>query len=231
MSMEISEADFIDFKCPYCGEMNSFPAADARVVRECVNCLGPVMMPEAGETIGRKLSLPFDTPRTRLRQFNDSDWKELMGFGFKDEIEATSWLKTASQRRLTDLQSTFYLAVETRSSGKLIGCIGLKFIDAEFNQIWISAGDLPKSGGVSAEVDAHEAGLGFCFEGLRVHRAVAWCPGEDSDSLEVFTKSGMRREAEFVKSERNEAGEWRNVVSFAMLEEEYRSGNKTSVSS
>ena len=230
MSLEISEEDFIDLKCPYCGEMNSFPAADKRVVRECLNCLDTLMMPKAGETVCQKLPLPFDTPKIRLRQFKDGDWKDLIELGFDDETEATSWLKTASQTRLTDLQHTFFLAVEMRSTGKLNNWVGLKFTDSEFNQIWISSGNLPKGRGVSAEQDAHEAALDFCFKGLRVHRAVACRRGEDSESLGVFAKSGMRREAEFVKSERNEAGEWCNVVWFAMLEDEYLSRSKTGIS-
>ena len=225
--MEISENDFVDLKCPYCGEMNSFPAADLRVVRECVNCLNALMMPEPGETTGRKLPLLFETRNVRLRQFKDDDWKELMDFGF-EESEATSWLGTASQARLTDLANTFYLAVETRSDGKLIDCVGLRFTDAEFNQIAISTGNLPKTRGVSAELDAQQVALAFCFEALRVHRAVSRCVGNDTESLEVLTKSGMRKEAEFIKGERNEANEWRNVVWFAMLDDEY-SGRKTSV--
>lgn len=227
MSMEISEEDFIDFKCPYCGEMNSFPASDKRVVRECVNCLNAMMMPEPGGTTARKLPLPFETPNIRLRQFKDADWKELMEFGFDDESDAGSWIETTSQTRLTDPTKTFYLAVETRSDGKLIDCAGLKFTDAECNQIVISSGNLPKTRGASAELDAQMAALAFCFEALSVHRAASRCVGDDTESVEVLTKCGMRQEAEFIKSERNDAGEWRNVVWFAMLEDEYR--GKTSV--
>jgi RimJ/RimL family protein N-acetyltransferase len=231
MSMEISEEDFVDLKCPYCGEMNSFPAADSRVIRECLNCLNTLMMPEPGQTVGRKLPLPFDTPRIRLRQFKDDDWKDLMKFGIEDETEATSWLNSTVQARLTDLQHTFYLAVEMRSTGQLIACIGLKFTDGEFNQIWISSGTLPKYCGVSAELYAREVALRFCFEGLQVHRAIAECAGEDSELIQGLTKLGMRQEAEFIKSERNDAGEWRNVVWFAMLEDEYLSRSKPGFSS
>jgi RimJ/RimL family protein N-acetyltransferase len=229
MSMEINEDDFVDLKCPYCDEMNSFPSSDLRVVRECVNCLNALMMPKPGETAGRKLPLPFDTSEIRLRQFKDDDWKDLKEFGFDDETEATSWLETASQVRLTDLTNTFNLAVETRSDGKLIDCVGLKFTDAEFNQIAIFSGNLPKTRGVSTEMAAQLAALAFCFDALHVHRAVSRCVGDDTDSLEVLAKCGMRKEAEFIKSERNEANEWRNVVWFAMLADEYLSRCKTRV--
>lgn len=207
--------------------MNSFPASNSGVVRECVNCLNAVLMPEAGGTMGRKLPLPFETPNIRLRQFEDDDWKDLMEFAFKDEADATDWLNNVSKARLTDLSQTFYLAVEMRATKKISCSIGLRFADPDFDRIIISSDNFPKSRRASADSDACEAALGFCFQGLHVHRAVASCPGEDSESLQVLTKSGMRREAEFIKSERNEVGQWRNVVWFAMLAEEY---NKSKLS-
>jgi RimJ/RimL family protein N-acetyltransferase len=228
--LELPEESFVDFKCPYCGELNSFPAATSGVVRECVNCQDAFLVPEGEETIGRKLPLPFETPSVRLRRFKDGDWKDLLELGFKDEIQATDWLNEVSKVRPTDLRQAFYLAAEMKATGKIRGYIGVKFVDAEFEQIAISS-DNPEGRGMVEELEAHKAALSFCFEGLRVHRVVARCPGEDLELRQLMTKSGMRQEAEFIRSERNEVGQWRDVVWFAMLEEEYFSNYKAMLSS
>jgi hypothetical protein len=58
MDSEIVE-DFLDFKCPYCGTLNSFPASAANLVRECMNCLEPFLVPETDGGTALKFPLPY----------------------------------------------------------------------------------------------------------------------------------------------------------------------------
>jgi aminoglycoside 6'-N-acetyltransferase len=66
-----------------------------------------------------------------------------------------------------------------------------------------------------------DAALGFCFEGIRLHRVTASCDSRNVAACGLFEKVGMRREGEFVKN-RFSNGEWTNSIWFAALGEEYR---------
>src|SRR4051812_20940456 len=185
MSSAINEETFVDFKCPHCGAMNSYPSSASGVVRECLNCLDTFLVPDAGESVGRKLPLPFDTPKIHLRRFRDDDWKDLLEFEFSDEVEATNWLKTTSEMRLTDRWRVFHLAIEMRSNGKVVGFAGLNFTDDEFNQVSFSSSHVAENYGMEIALAANDAALGFCFQGLGAHRVEASCNAVDLKTREL----------------------------------------------
>src|SRR5690242_12789236 len=66
--------DFLDFKCPCCDALNSFPAAAAGHVRECMNCVESFLVPLADGQPARPLPLPVETEKLRLRRFEATDW-------------------------------------------------------------------------------------------------------------------------------------------------------------
>ncbi|HXT40361.1 MAG TPA: hypothetical protein VN887_10085 [Candidatus Angelobacter sp.] len=51
MITEITEENFLDFNCPNCGELNSFPLDSVGLVRECPNCVEALIVPEAGSQV------------------------------------------------------------------------------------------------------------------------------------------------------------------------------------
>jgi predicted RNA-binding Zn-ribbon protein involved in translation (DUF1610 family) len=61
MTTEFAAENFLDFKCPHCGEVNSFPQDCIGLVRECVNCMDNLIVPEAGGELGKKI--PCLSPR------------------------------------------------------------------------------------------------------------------------------------------------------------------------
>ena len=219
MSSETVE-DFLDFKCPYCGALNSFPTSAANLARECMNCFETFLVPATDGGEARKLPLPFETSRLRLRRFEPVDWKDLLEFEFDEEDDATGWLLAVSKARFTEVRQPFYLAVEARDLGKVIGSLSLTFLDAALNQteISLSAGKAESLPGW--ELESLEGALGFCFRELKLHRVCAQCEGNDSESRQLFKEAGMRQEAEFVKNHSAD-GEWRDTLWFAVLEEEY----------
>jgi RimJ/RimL family protein N-acetyltransferase len=222
MNPETSE-DFLDFKCPSCGALNSFPGSAANLARECMNCFETFLVPAVDGGMARTLPLPIETARLRLRRFEPTDWKDLLEFEFDDEDDATGWLLTVSKAKLTEVRQPFYLAVEARDANKVIGSLSLMFLDSELNQmdIALSPGNADTLPGWEAE--AFDAALDFCFRDLKLHRVCARCDGNDSDSRGLFEKIGMRQEAEFVKNHFAD-GEWLSSAWFAMLEEEYFRG-------
>src|SRR4051812_21701817 len=100
MDSEIGGEEFLDFKCPYCGALNSFPTSAAKLVRECVNCLDLFIVPTKDGEVARKLSSAVDGPRIRLRFLEPTDWKDLLEFQFEDEDEATGWILRSSTVRM-----------------------------------------------------------------------------------------------------------------------------------
>jgi hypothetical protein len=73
MDSEMVGEDFLDFKCPHCGTLNSFPTSAAKLVRECVNCLDLFIVPAKDGEAARKLSPMVDGPRIRLRFLAPTD--------------------------------------------------------------------------------------------------------------------------------------------------------------
>jgi len=220
MDSEIVGEDFLDFKCPYCGTLNSFATSAANCVRECVNCLDLLVAPEKDGDAARKLPLPIEAERIRLRTFAPRDWKDLLEFQFEDEDEATGWIPRTSTARTTEVRQPFYLAVELCETNKVVGSLGFTFLDHDLNQVELSltSKQPPAQPGIDAEV--FEAALDFCFQAMNLHRVITRCSPDDSQSRELFKQLGLRQEAEFRKHYFID-GEWRSTAYFAILQEEY----------
>ncbi len=215
----ITEDNFIDFKCPYCREMNSFPQESTGLIRECVNCMESLIVPEAEGEFGRPIPLPLTTPRLILRRLEAGDSKDLTGFMFEDEEEALQWLASQSKVKLTTLDRVFQLGVQVQDAGKIIGSVGLRFTDYRFVEAEISIEGGLKDESKDFIKEAVAALLVFCFKQLNLHRVIARSLNDDPASCELFAAAGMRREGEFVKHYFAN-GEWLNTVWFAMLDEE-----------
>ena len=114
MDSEIVGEDFLDFKCPYCGALNSFEVSAAKLVRECVNCLDLFIVPARDGEAARNLSATVEGPRILLRALQAPDWKDLLEFQFADEDEATGWIPRSGTLRTSEARQPFYLAVEVR---------------------------------------------------------------------------------------------------------------------
>jgi len=220
MTTEFTGDNFLDFKCPYCGELNSFPQDCIGLVRECVNCLDTLIVPEAGSEFGRKIPLPITSARLVLRRFEAADWNDLLKFMFDNEEEAAHWLENDSKVKLTTPDRIFSLAVQVRDSGRVVGSVGLRFTDFGCREIEISADGNQTDQFKDLAPEAVAGALGFCFRDLKLHRVVARCGHNDAGACQLFAAAGMRREGEFVKNYFAD-GEWLNTIWFAMLDEEY----------
>jgi [ribosomal protein S5]-alanine N-acetyltransferase len=224
----IDEQSFIDFTCPKCGEPVSFPQSEAGCLRECPSCLESLVVPTVGGSTGCHVPLPVATNRLTLRRFQPNDWKplmELMPEATEDWV--LNWLERERQVRLTTPEQVFYLGIELNEGEQLIGYVTLKFTDAERAQGLVGLHLMEKYPSEDFGAEALDALLGFCFEGIHMHRVQATCTSADTGLCQLFEAVGLRREAEFVKDTRLPEGGWANSVWFAALEEDYeKSGEK-----
>jgi RimJ/RimL family protein N-acetyltransferase len=226
-----AEDQFIDFKCPCCGEQVSFPRACAGRVQECFNCAGPVIVPEGGGE-GRRIPLPIKTARLTLRKFQGSDWKDLLRLFSDDEFFAAApfklegeeriarWLEADATVKLTTTGAPFILAVEAQEGGKVIGCLSLGFSDAERLQaiLHLVLHREYQRRGLGAE--ALKGALGFCFKEIALHRVQGYCDSANAAARRLFEKAGLRREAEFVRDHKV-GEEWASTAAYAILREEF----------
>ena len=220
MDSEFVSEDFLDFKCPHCGALNSFETSAAKHVRECVNCLDLLILPAKDGEPARKLTTTVDGPRVRLRALQATDWGDLLEFQFEEEDEATGWIPKSGTMRTSEMRGPFFLAVEVRETHKVAGTVGFRFLDVFFDQVEMTLISNPKTNLTGLELEAFEAALAFCFREMNLHRVISQCGAKDPERRKVLGELGMRQEAEFVKHWLAD-GEWLSTVWFAMLEEEY----------
>jgi [ribosomal protein S5]-alanine N-acetyltransferase len=217
----ITEETFIDFSCPHCGGVASFPVADVGYVRACPTCFGDVIVPSDGSGSGQALPLPLTLERLTLRRFVPADWHGLMACVPDSEEESIlRWIESDSHVRLTTPGQPFCLGIELREAGKLVGYLSLSFTDGERLQAMLSFHLHPEYQQQDLLVEAVDGTLGFCFDGIKLHRITAQCSSADTMSSQAFEAAGLRQEAEFVKDTRGPEG-WLNSIWFALLEEEY----------
>jgi len=231
----MTEESFIDFKCPHCGDTISFPHASAGMAQECPMCMEPVIVPDDDSGLGRELPIPIKSPRLILRRLTAGDWKDLMELlsdeefrGYTEgltwqadgEEQVLHWLESDSVIKLTTPDQMFRLAIELQDSGKLIGYLGLRFSDRLQATLRVNLHRSCHRKGFALE--AVDALLGFCFEGIKLHRVTACRDSRNTAACRLFENVGMRREGEFVKDQPAAGGGWTNSVWYAALDEEYR---------
>ncbi|MCX6929626.1 MAG: GNAT family N-acetyltransferase [Verrucomicrobia bacterium] len=228
----ITEESFIDFKCPYCEELVSFPSESAGSLQACHNCTESLIVPGDGSEVGQRIPLPIKAPRIILRRLAAGDWRDLLElmsdeefFRYQDGVPLDEdgvlrWLESDAHVKLTTPEQTFFLGIEVQNGGKLIGYVSLTFTDPQRLQVAFSIGINRSFHRQGYALEALEAVLGFCFESLNLHRVAGWCDCRNVAGCGLMEKVGLRREGEFVKN-RWVHGEWTNSVWYAALEEEY----------
>jgi RimJ/RimL family protein N-acetyltransferase len=228
----ITEESFIDFKCPHCGEMVSFPKDHAGFAQACPNCTGSFIAPDDGSEVGWEIPVPITTARLVLRRLAAHDWKDLLElmadeefFRYRegmplDEDGVLHWLESDVHVKLTTPDQTFYLGIALQDGGKLIGYIGLSFPDAHRLQATFSLGIGQKFQRQGFGLEAIVALLTFCFSGLKLHRVSAWCDSQNAAGVRLLEKAGMRREGEF-RQHRLVHDHWADSLWYAMLDEEF----------
>jgi RimJ/RimL family protein N-acetyltransferase len=231
----ITEESFVDFKCPHCGEMVSFPQESAGFAQACPNCTQSFIVPDDGSDVGWDIPLPITTQRLILRRLEPHDWKDLLElmadeefFRYRegvplDEDGVLRWLESDAHVKLTTVGQTLFLGIALQEGGKLVGYIGLDIPDAHRLQATFSVGLNQKYHRQGYGLEALVALLTFCFEGLKMHRVSAWCDSQNAAGLRLLEKAGFRREGEFLKH-RLLHDEWGDSVWFALLEEEFNKG-------
>ena len=171
MSEIFAEDPFFDFKCPYCGEVNSFPATSAHTLQECASCAETIIVPEAGAETGGPLPLPISTRRLIVRRFHLEDAGPLLQLVALDEscslpiteTDVDQWIESQRTARFTRSESGVYLAIEFAESQDLAGFVLPVLHGRVSQQRRIYPDDRSRSPAPGIRIGSRPRGDGFPF--------------------------------------------------------------------
>jgi [ribosomal protein S5]-alanine N-acetyltransferase len=166
----------------------------------------------------RALTLPIRTARLNLREFvktdfdavyaysSDSRVTRYLFFGPRDQDSTAEYLEglLASQRERP--RTRFELAVEEISSGRVIGACDLSFIERSVVDLGYMLGIEYWGKGYATEIAL--ALIDAAFFDLRADRVISTVDVNNSASIRVLEKIGMRWEAVYRKHRRAKNRWW-----------------------
>jgi ribosomal-protein-alanine N-acetyltransferase len=166
----------------------------------------------------RKLTLPIDTARLRLRDFVNSDFTavctyssdprvtKFLFFGPRNEDSAADYLEDLLASQKEEPRARFELAVEERSSQRVIGACDLSLIERNVVDLGYMLGLVDWGKGYATEIAL--ALIDAAFFDLRADRIISTVDVNNKASIHVLEKIGMRWEAVFRKHRRAKNRWW-----------------------
>jgi [ribosomal protein S5]-alanine N-acetyltransferase len=228
---DFQESNFLECACPFCGQSLSFPVTYINTAQTCIRCMEVVIVPDDDAKSAKKLPLPLTTSRLQLRRFRPDDWKDVRewyddeGDGAAYDEEAVRWLESDAKSKLSEGQY-LCLAMEMTSSGKVIGWVGIQYLQDTREQAAVHGVVNRQFQRQGYATEAVSAMLVFGFEGLHLHRITASAFSQETGRCRMLERVGMRREGEFLKDHLVE-GEWQSTSWYAMLASEFRERSAT----
>lgn len=178
------------------------------------------------------VALPLRTERLLLRGMVIDDVDDVHGYQRLPEVarflsrppfdlDATrAWVQRAAELRFDADGDWLVLAVQTRTSTRVIGEVVLKRLSGEQGQAELGYLLHPSVAGRGYATEAGRAVLDLAF-GAGFHRVTARLDEENAASAAVCRRLGMHQEARLVDCSRR-GGSWRTELVYAVLEHEWR---------
>ena len=173
------------------------------------------------------------TPRLEIRPLQREDAAEVQHIRALPEVARYQWwepadppeverLAVAQEGREPGARGTwFQFVMVLRSSGMLIGDIGLHSPADSDSEVELGISLDPAHQGEGYAAEAMRAMLGFSFDVLRVHRVRCSTDPRNRACIRMLEALGMRREAHFRESLWFK-GAWADDLVYAILEQEWR---------
>jgi RimJ/RimL family protein N-acetyltransferase len=173
--------------------------------------------------------LPFETKRIVIRRFKPSDLEAFVAF--RSAPEVCAFQGSCSLQRGRDLIAEmrekslgdpgwFQFALEEKTSGELIGDLALNLIELP-RTAELGFTLAPAQWGKGFALEAATGLLEIAFDGLKLHRIIAFTAEDNLRSQRLLERLGFRLEGKSLESyEVN--GVWTNEFQFALLNREWR---------
>jgi RimJ/RimL family protein N-acetyltransferase len=176
---------------------------------------------------------PIETERLLLRLQRDADIDAVYSWESRADVcqyllyeprdRETVAAKLAEHSRHTRLEANgdyLQLAVERRSDGRMIGSMYFTVDNAEYSTLEIGWVFHPDVGGQGYAAESARALLALGFETMQAHRIIASLTPENTASVRLCLRLGMREEAHFVE-DMFIKGRWEDTGVYAMLDREW----------
>jgi RimJ/RimL family protein N-acetyltransferase len=184
------------------------------------------------------VALPVVTERLVLRLFTPDDVDDMAAYQGLDEVARYLYRPPRSRQECAEVieraaagsawradGDALILAVGRRGEAGVVGEIVLKLAGAAARQVEIGWVLNPASQGRGYATEAARAVVALAFEQLGAHRLFARLDVENTGSVRLCERLGMRREAHLVENDVHPDGRWGSEYVYAMLEDEFRAAS------
>lgn len=175
----------------------------------------------------------LETTRLRLRRFTDADLPIFMAYRNDPEVARyQSWERINELEARVFIQEQkeaqpgipglwFQIAIELKETGMLVGDCALKIEEYDERQaeIGFTLSRAYQRRGIALE--AVSGVLDYAFLTLGLHRVLAITDCENSQSVALLERLGLRREGHFIQNVWFK-GKWGNEYLYAILQEEWQ---------
>lgn len=121
---------------------------------------------------------------------------------------------------IDEVDSWYQLVIINKENNKVIGDIGIHFLDEDKKQVEFGCTLAKSEHGKGFAVEALSETIRFLFTDLNKHRIIASVDPANLKSIAMIERLGFRKEAHFVKSLLID-GEWVDDIIYAILKEEW----------
>jgi RimJ/RimL family protein N-acetyltransferase len=177
--------------------------------------------------------MQITTERLVLREFVEGDWPVVLayqtdprylrfyGWTGRTAYDVRDFVQMFIDQQQEQPRRKHQLAITLKPNRQLIGNVGIRRKNADDWEADIGYELAPEHWGRGYATEAARAILAFGFDDLKLHRVWAWCIAENTASVRVLEKIGMRlegrlRENEWIKNR------WYDSLVYAILDREWQ---------
>jgi len=172
------------------------------------------------------------TTQLELREFSEADLDALIAYsnpepmrcyekGTPDRESAQRLLERIMQRANETPRTHYYLAITVPPNDKVIGHISLSSQNSEIREWEIGWAVRHEDWGKGYATEAARRMIEYAFHQLNAHRVVAFCHAENTASIKVMQKIGMKQEG-LLRQTRWFNDCWADEFVYAILESDLK---------
>ena len=176
----------------------------------------------------------IESSRLFLRQFTDSDTEPFLAYrsdpdvGRYQEWEPESYALNDARRFVRALKTShpdvpgqwFQFAIEVKATNEMVGDCGLHILRGDPRQAMIGFTFDSSQQGKGYATEAVLRLLDYVFNSLNKHRVIATTDCENTKSIALLERIGMRREGHFLQNIWFK-GAWGDEYQYAILKSEW----------
>ena len=175
-------------------------------------------------------TIKIETERLRLRNLFAQDAQRFFEYKSLPEVgKYQGWIPSnvkdaedfISKYSVISPESWLQLGITLKDSSELIGDCGIHFTDEDFKQIEIGFTLDPAYQGKGYATEAVKGLLDYIFNTLNAHRVYGSCDPENTASIKLMERIGMRKEAHLKESIWFK-NRWADDVIYGILKKEWR---------